>query len=332
MSRIRSIKPEFFTSAQVLECSPNARLLFVGLWCFCDDQGRHPFSPKQAKAEVFPADETITIENVRRMLDELSANDLIRVYDHSGVPLFFVTGWKHQKIDRPQAARYPDPPEAVVSADSSSIRRTLAPDPIRSDPIREDSHPTGESHPQKKKAGSPEERGLVVTLADFVDEVAEGVRAYNAVAREHHWPIATLPANKTREAKLRARLGECGGLDGWREAMVRAGKSPFLTGTSGRTEDHANWRPGLDFFLQAKSFTKLMEGQYDGHAGSGSGVGRGSAGDSLTASMARVAADRARQRGGQSVPDDWLSDDTGPAPGDSGEGTIIEGEVVSQYG
>ena len=42
MARIRTIKPEFWTSEQVVDCSPTARLLFIGLWNFCDDGGVHP--------------------------------------------------------------------------------------------------------------------------------------------------------------------------------------------------------------------------------------------------------------------------------------------------
>lgn len=108
MARIRSIKPEFWTSEQVMECSPNARLLFIGLWNFCDDSGRHPFAPKQIKALVFPADD-FSSDDIAGMLDELSTNGLINVYVVEGKQYFEVDGWHHQKIDRPQKAKYPEP-------------------------------------------------------------------------------------------------------------------------------------------------------------------------------------------------------------------------------
>lgn len=108
MARIRTIKPEFWTSAQVLECSTNARLLFVGLWNFADDQGRHPDNPKQCKAEVFPADD-FTLAEVKEMLNELSKNGLIERYTHDGKGYFYIPGWHHQRIDKPQKAKYPDP-------------------------------------------------------------------------------------------------------------------------------------------------------------------------------------------------------------------------------
>lgn len=108
VARIRTIKPDFWTSEQVLECSTNARLLFIGLWNFCDDSGRHVLSPKTIKAQVFPGDD-ISLENVRGMLDELSRNGLIELYSVEGKEYFQVTGWHHQRIDKPQSPKHPGP-------------------------------------------------------------------------------------------------------------------------------------------------------------------------------------------------------------------------------
>lgn len=108
MPRIRSIKPEFWTSEQILECSRNARLLFIGLWNFCDDQGRHPFRAKQIKAEVFPGDD-IDSEKIMGMLAELYENDLITVYVNNSKEFLQVNGWNHQRIDKPQPGKYPGP-------------------------------------------------------------------------------------------------------------------------------------------------------------------------------------------------------------------------------
>jgi hypothetical protein len=123
MARIRSIKPDFWTSEQVLECSPIARLLFIGIWNFADDAGRLPFSPKSIKAQVFPADD-FTIDNVRGMLNELSANGLILIYSVDDKEYLEVTGWHHQRIDKPQPARYPAP----FSDNSTNAPRAIPPD------------------------------------------------------------------------------------------------------------------------------------------------------------------------------------------------------------
>jgi hypothetical protein len=74
MSRIRTIKPEFWTSEQVIACSSNARLLFVGLWNFCDDNGVHPASYIRIKAEVFPAD-NLDVNEIKNCVNELCRSD-----------------------------------------------------------------------------------------------------------------------------------------------------------------------------------------------------------------------------------------------------------------
>lgn len=130
MARIRSIKPEFWTSEQVMECSPTVRLLFIGLWNFCDDLGHHTLAPKAIKAKVFPGDD-LTPEDVRRMLDELTRNGLIVPYEVDDVEYFEVTGWHHQKIDKPQKAKFPTPFAEL----SSNTTRTLATDRIGGDRI-----------------------------------------------------------------------------------------------------------------------------------------------------------------------------------------------------
>lgn len=60
-----------------------------------------------------------------------------------------------------------------------------------------------------------------------------------------------------RRRKLTARLRECGGLEGWRQAMANILASEFLRGKNER-----GWRANLDFVLQPTSFGKLCDGVY----------------------------------------------------------------------
>lgn len=100
MARIRTIKPEFCTSEQVAECSTTARLLFVTMWCFCDDAGRHPASAKRLKMECFPAD-SFTDDEMLGFIGELVGAGLLIEYEHNSKRYWQVTGWHHQKIDKP---------------------------------------------------------------------------------------------------------------------------------------------------------------------------------------------------------------------------------------
>ncbi|QVN19421.1 hypothetical protein [Burkholderia pyrrocinia] len=96
MARIRTVKPGFWTSELVMELSRDARLAFIGLWNFCDDAGIYPASPKRLKAEVFPADD-LTAADVRRLVDELLAIELVDEYEIDGQRFWIITGWHHQK-------------------------------------------------------------------------------------------------------------------------------------------------------------------------------------------------------------------------------------------
>ncbi|RMD69287.1 MAG: hypothetical protein D6819_07365 [Gammaproteobacteria bacterium] len=127
MARIRCIKPEFWTSEQIVECSPIARLLFVGMWNFCDDGGVHPGSIKRLKMEVFPGD-AFTDEQIRGWVDELIGQGLIQAYEAEGRTWWKVTGWeRHQRVDRP-TFKHPQPPngkavlEAVTEASGNDRR------------------------------------------------------------------------------------------------------------------------------------------------------------------------------------------------------------------
>jgi hypothetical protein len=108
MSRSRTIKPEFWISEQIINCSIPARLLFIGLWNFSDDHGIHPNSFLKIKAEIFPAD-VFSIDDIKNLLQELIDNDLIIEYSVDDKEFLMVITWKkHQKIDKP-TYKYPLP-------------------------------------------------------------------------------------------------------------------------------------------------------------------------------------------------------------------------------
>ena len=115
MPRIRTTKVEFWTSEQIVECSPIARLMFIGMWNFCDDGGVHPASLRRLKMEVFPGDD-LTTKDIEKLIAELVDNGLLLEFSHGGKQYWAVTGWKkHQKIDRP-TIRHPQPQSEAQKA------------------------------------------------------------------------------------------------------------------------------------------------------------------------------------------------------------------------
>ena len=54
--RSRNIKPGFFKNEHLAELSAADRLLFIGLWCLADREGRLEDRPKRIKMELMPMD------------------------------------------------------------------------------------------------------------------------------------------------------------------------------------------------------------------------------------------------------------------------------------
>jgi len=173
MARIRSIKPEFFVSEQIAELSPTCRLLFIGMWLFCDDAGIHRASPRQLKMEVFPGDD-ITTEEVRQMVADMLRLGLLVEYEseyESEVTSFWqVTGWRHQKIERPRCI-YPSP-------DSPTARRHVADSSptCRSSRAHAGSEGNGRETIGREGIGERETRAGARFVAPSVDEVREYAR------------------------------------------------------------------------------------------------------------------------------------------------------------
>lgn len=103
MARIRTIKPEFFTSEDIVSLSPMARLLYIALWCEADREGRMVWKPVTFKMRYFPAD-TVQIE---KLCDEILDAGLVVQYDkYAFIPSFH----SHQHINpREQQSQLPTP-------------------------------------------------------------------------------------------------------------------------------------------------------------------------------------------------------------------------------
>ena len=107
--RARNIKPGFFKNEALGECSPEARLLFIGLWLLADRNGRLEYRPKRWKAEVFPYDNADPVA----LFAELEAQGLVKTYEADGVACVWIPRFlAHQKPHpRERASVTPAHPE-----------------------------------------------------------------------------------------------------------------------------------------------------------------------------------------------------------------------------
>ena len=113
MARSRNIKPGFFLNDDLAECEPLARLLFAGLWCIADREGRLEDRPKRIKAEVLPYDNC----DADQLLNQLVKHKFILRYQVDGGQYIQIINFKkHQNPHVKEAPSIiPPPPEQDIA-------------------------------------------------------------------------------------------------------------------------------------------------------------------------------------------------------------------------
>jgi len=79
MEQIRGMKPRFFNNDTLGNLPPLTRLLFIGLWCRADKEGRLQDRPRRIKKALLGYDD-VTTGQVDGMLQELHNAGLITRY------------------------------------------------------------------------------------------------------------------------------------------------------------------------------------------------------------------------------------------------------------
>jgi hypothetical protein len=132
--RIRSIKPEFWRSADIVGLHVEDRLLFIGLWSYVDDNGVGRDEEPAVIGDLFASDmfrdARETVARVQRGLSNLAERGLITRYSVDSRRFLFICKWEtHQRIDKPAKPRYPRPDaeNAVLATLSRDIRDIPAP-------------------------------------------------------------------------------------------------------------------------------------------------------------------------------------------------------------
>jgi len=122
--RIRTIKPEFWSSEDIAALDYFDRLVFIGLWSMADDEGRLQGDARLIRSQLFPIDDHIGESSVRThgalTEDSLSIHDTLMHLSNGGQITLYegcngrtyiqVTNFtEHQRINRPTASKYPAP-------------------------------------------------------------------------------------------------------------------------------------------------------------------------------------------------------------------------------
>jgi hypothetical protein len=271
MARIRTTKPEFFTSEQVMNLSIHARFAFLGMWNFCDDGGNHPASPKTLKAEVFPSDDVTSID-VQGYVDEMIAQGLIAPYEASGKQYWHVTGWHHQRIDKPTLKHPPfsgksTAPLRLISEASTNDLRDIDEDSSNDlrdlDPGMEGNGREGKGEEEKTSSSAAKLPTCPVDL--ILDEYRQALpdlppirlmpeKRRKAIAAFWRWVLTSTKTDGSKRAQTSEEAIRW--IAGYFE---RASQNDFLMGRTGRSDQHANWTCNLDFLLTEKGKSHVIE-------------------------------------------------------------------------
>ncbi len=183
MPRARLLKPGFFTNSELGRLPMGARLVFQGLWCVADREGRLVDDPARLKVEILPYDKV----NMEGLLQSLHEAGFIVRYESEGRRYIQVVNFK--KHQRPHVREVPStipgmaqaPPEhdpgAAEAAPGTPLTLNQIQKPIPDPEAEADPGPPGEDPVPLLLRHWERATGTTVTpaFADWLDaELGEG--------------------------------------------------------------------------------------------------------------------------------------------------------------
>lgn len=254
--RARNIKPGFFENEYLAECDPLARILFAGLWCMADREGRLEDRPKKIKAKILPYDDC----DIPALLNQLAQFGFITRYVCDDCHYIQINNFtKHQNPHcKETESTIPAPckhsTSTVLEQDehSSSPADSLIPDSGFSDSLIPDSESSEEDSlsadesadvPIVKKPPPCPHKEIIAAYHELLPELPQ-VNVWNQSSKKN------LQA-RWREDKARQSL------DWWKWLFAeRIGNSDFLMGKI------KEFRADLDWIVRPNNFQKIMNGRY----------------------------------------------------------------------
>lgn len=101
MPRNRMIKPQFWDDSKIAKISRDARLLYIGMWNFCDDLGIIRADVVWLKSKIFPFDQ-IQIQQFEKICQEILRNGFISLFSYRNEKFYYLPKFSlHQKINKP---------------------------------------------------------------------------------------------------------------------------------------------------------------------------------------------------------------------------------------
>jgi hypothetical protein len=204
MARMRTVKPEAFTSLSLSDVERGIRWTFAGLWTHCDDEGRAAFDARLLKASIYPLDDSVTIPVISSDMAHLERVGAVCFYVVGGRQYVHVPAWHdHQHPNRKVESKLPACPysdhrsvlmqgyltEDAVSPHSEATESLIA----------QQESAAVSPHVQRSEDAVSEQGGLtsVVVVEGRVDVDGEGVVAVPNTTRQAAPRGVRIPSNWT---------------------------------------------------------------------------------------------------------------------------------------
>jgi hypothetical protein len=121
--RSRVIRPSFFKDEELSDVDPLARILYQGLWCMADREGRLKDRPRRIKAEVLPYDDC----DLSHLMTQLASIGYIVRYKVDEIDYISIPAWSKAWVHHKEVASVlPEPP--------SMLKSSMTQDKIKNEP------------------------------------------------------------------------------------------------------------------------------------------------------------------------------------------------------
>lgn len=270
MSRSRNIKPGFFKNDLLAECNPLARILFAGLWCEADREGRLEDRPKRLKAEYLAYDEC----DIDELLNQLAARGFIVRYVIEGANYITVPEFlKHQNPHcKEQASRIPAPEkhgastvhEPCINSSSTELAGLIPSSLIPSSLIQETQSAIADSSPESAALDSADPGDAFELEQEGGDEppgaprcpVKQIIAAYHELLPQCP-PSREFPEQSVKCLRARWRSDpDRQTVTWWRGFFAYVARCPFLVG------EKTDFQADLTWLVRPTNFAKVINGNY----------------------------------------------------------------------
>lgn len=179
--RIRTIRPEFYQSESVGSMTWKARLVFINLWSYVEDNGVNLDNPRLFRGQCMPYDDSV-LDDIEDAFAELEQCGSIIRYERDGKRLLFVPGFeKWQNIQRPGTCHYLPPDgwdkrgRKIIPDDSGQLQEHSCESPDDSGQLHDCSRSRSRSSSGKKEEENKFSSSKEITADCYHDSIEYAV-------------------------------------------------------------------------------------------------------------------------------------------------------------